>query len=136
MAAEVGADPLLVVLFGIFHDSMRFSEQRDDGHGRRGAFLGRCLNAELMGLSDERLDLLDLACRGHTDGGTSDDPTIGTCWDADRLDLCRLGRQIDPVAMSTAPGRTPSVRERAAAQLAAAPEWLAIFEHLARLSAT
>jgi HD superfamily phosphodiesterase len=28
LAAEVGADPLLVVLFGIFHDSMRFSEHR------------------------------------------------------------------------------------------------------------
>jgi uncharacterized protein len=136
MTAEVGADPLLVVLFGIFQDSMRFSEHRDDGHGRRGGFLARCLNAELMGLSDERLDLLDLACRSHTDGTTSDDPTIGVCWDADRLDLCRLGRQVDPRAMSTAPGRTPPVQERAAAHLAAAPEWLAIFQRLARLSAT
>src|ERR1035437_454910 len=52
LAAEVGADPLLIVLFGIFHDSMRFSEHRDDGHGRRGGFLARRLNAELMGLSD------------------------------------------------------------------------------------
>ena len=102
MAAEVGADPLLVVLFGIFHDSMRFSEHRDDEHGLRGGFLACSLNAELMGLSDERLDLLDMACRGHTEGGTSDGPTIGACWDADRLDLCRLGRQIDPAAMSTA----------------------------------
>jgi uncharacterized protein len=136
MATEVGADPLLVVLFGIFHDSMRFSEQRDDGHGRRGGFLARCLNAELMGLSDEGLDLLDTACAGHTDGETSDNPTIGACWDADRLDLCRLGRQVDPRAMSTAPGRTVSVQERAAALLAATPGWQAIFERLARLSAT
>ena len=136
LAAEAGADPLLVVLFGIFHDSMRFSEQRDDGHGRRGGFLARCLNAELMGLSDERLDLLDTACDGHTDGETSDDPTIGVCWDADRLDLCRLGRQVDPAAMSTAPGRMPPVQERAAALLAGTPEWRAILEGLARLAAT
>ena len=136
LAAEVGADPLLVVLFGIFHDSMRFSEHRDDGHGRRGGFLAHCLNAELMGLSDERLDLLNTACAGHTEGETSDDPTIGVCWDADRLDLCRLGRRVDPRAMSTAPGRTPPVQDRAAAHLAATPEWLAIFERLARLSAT
>jgi uncharacterized protein len=136
MAAEVGADPLLIVLFGIFHDSMRFSEHRDDDHGRRGGFLASCLNAELMGLSDERLDLLDTACTCHTEGETSDDPTIGACWDADRLDLCRLGRQVDPRAMSTAPGRTPPVQERAAALLAAAPEWVAIFELLTRLSAT
>ena len=136
LAAEVGADPLLIVLFGIFHDSMRFSEHRDDGHGRRGGFLARCLNAELMGLSDERLDLLDMACAGHTEGETSDDPTTGACWDADRLDLCRLGRQVDPRAMSTAPGRTTPVQECAAALLAAAPEWPAIFERLAKLSAT
>lgn len=136
MTAEVGADPLLVVLFGIFHDSMRFSEQRDDGHGRRGGFLARCLNVELMGLSDARLDLLDLACRSHTDGTTSHDPTIGVCWDADRLDLCRLGREVDPGAMSTAPGRTTSVQERAAALLVGTPEWQAIFERLARVSAT
>ena len=136
MAGEVGADPLLVVLFGIFHDSMRFSEHRDDSHGRRGGFLARCLNAELMGLSDERLDLLDVACRRHTEGETSDDPTIGVCWDADRLDLCRLGRQIDPAAMSTAPGRAPAVHERAAALLAATPEWQAIFERLWNESAT
>lgn len=136
LAAEVGADPLLVVLFGIFHDSMRFSELRDDGHGRRGGFLARCLNADLMGLSDQRLDLLDLACRGHTDGGTNDEPTIGACWDADRLDLCRLGRAIDPGSMSTAPGRTPSGQERAEALLVATPEWRAIFERLWRLQAT
>jgi uncharacterized protein len=33
----------------------------------------------------------------------SDDPTIGTCWDADRLDLAREGVGIQPRAryMST-----------------------------------
>lgn len=136
LAAEVGGDPLLVVLFAIFHDSMRFSDNRDDGHGRRGGFLACCLNNELLGLADDRLDLLDLACRGHTDGRTSDDPTIGACWDADRLDLCRLGRAIDPAVMSTAPGRTPAVHERAEALLAATPEWQAIFERLWLPSAT
>jgi uncharacterized protein len=50
LAAEVGADPLIVVLFGIFHDSMRFNEFVDPGHGRRGGFLACCLNAELIGL--------------------------------------------------------------------------------------
>jgi uncharacterized protein len=90
----------------------------------------------LIGLSDERLDLLDLACRGHTDDRTSDDPTIGVCWDADRLDLCRLGRQIDPVAMFTAPGRATAVHERAEALLAATPEWQAILERLWKVSAT
>ena len=130
LAAEVGADALLVVLFSGFHDSIRFSEHRDDGHGMRGGFLARRLSSELLGLSGDRLDLLEAACRGHTDGRTSDDRTIGACWDADRLDLCRLGRAIDPGAMSTAPGRTAFVQERAAALLTASLDWPVIFARL------
>jgi hypothetical protein len=34
-------------------------------------------------------------------GQLSDDPTIGTCWDADRLDLVRVGTQSEPSYMST-----------------------------------
>jgi uncharacterized protein len=96
----------------------------------RGGLLARRLNGELLGLPGDRLDLLEAACKGHTDGRTSDDPTIGACWDADRLDLCRLGRAIDPGAMSTAPGRTMFAQERAAALLAASPDWPAIFARL------
>jgi hypothetical protein len=123
LADGVGADPLLVVMFGIFHDSMRFDEHRDDGHGRRGGFLTCRLNGELLGLEEDRLDLLDLACTGHTNGRTSDDPTIGACWDADLLDLCRLGKSIDARAMSTVPGRMSAVQKRARALLTATPEW-------------
>jgi uncharacterized protein len=132
LAAEVGADPLLVVLFGIFHDSMRYGDGPEDGHGRRGGALARRLNAELLGLPDDRLDLLDITCKGHTDGKTSQDPTIGACWDADRRDLCRLGRQVDLRAMSTAPGRTTFAHERAEALLVATPEWPFIFDRLRR----
>jgi uncharacterized protein len=130
LAEEVGGDPLVAVLFGLFHDSMRFNEHVDPGHGRRGGFLACCLNAELIGLSEDRLDLLDRACAGHTDGATSDDPTIGSCWDADRLDLLRLGDTIDPRAMSTLPGRTMGAQNRARALLTATPEWAAIFARL------
>jgi uncharacterized protein len=31
----------------------------------------------------------------------SEHPTIGTCWDADRLDLGRVGARPDPKYMST-----------------------------------
>ncbi len=68
------------------------------------------------------------ACDGHTDGKTSDDPTIGACWDADRLDLCRLGDRIDVRALSTAPARTMGALNRARELLADAPEWETIFE--------
>ena len=49
--------------------------------------------------------LLDYAIRHHVDGDVSDDPTIGTCWDADRLDLGRVGIVPDEQYMSTAEGK-------------------------------
>ena len=35
-------------------------------------------------------------------GLVSEDPTVGACWDADRLDLPRVGIQPDPALFSTA----------------------------------
>jgi uncharacterized protein len=37
--------------------------------------------------------LLYEACRLHTDGLLEGDPTLQACWDADRLDLGRVGIQ-------------------------------------------
>lgn len=37
-----------------------------------------------------------LACRDHEFGRTSSDPTIGSCWDANRLDLDRVGVDTNP----------------------------------------
>ncbi len=133
LAAEVGADPLLVVLFAIFHDAMRFNDEEDHGHGTRGGFLACCLNDQLLFLSEDRLDLLDRACAGHADGQTSTDATIGVCWDADRLELVRIWGKINPKDMSTAPGRTDVAQARAQAMLTSPPEWAAVFERLARM---
>ena len=36
---------------------------------------------------------------------TTDDPTIGTCWDADRLDIGRVGIIPHERFMSTAAGK-------------------------------
>jgi hypothetical protein len=38
----------------------------------------------------------------------SDDPTIGACWDADRLNLWRLGRRPDDRLLSTDTARDPA----------------------------
>ena len=46
-------------------------------------------------LTPDQLHLLRRACATHTHGITSDDPTIGVCWDADRLDISRFGYSID-----------------------------------------
>jgi uncharacterized protein len=100
-----GADPYVVALFAVFHDSMRFSDGRDPGHGTRGAELARKLRGSLFEASDEQMELLEKASRQHTAGGISSDPTIGVCWDADRLDLGRVGIKPHPAFFSTAAAR-------------------------------
>jgi uncharacterized protein len=44
------------------------------------------------------------ACAKHSLGSRSTNPTIGVCWDADRLDLHRLGIWPLPQFISTEAG--------------------------------
>lgn len=113
IAAETGADLEVVRRFALFHDCQRFCEQADPGHGFRGAQRARQFFAEE--LSEEQMQLLWLACEGHERGFTTPDPTVGTCWDADRLDHDRLGIRPSFAYMSTVQGETlsqMSLRER------------------------
>lgn len=92
-----GSDVAVVELFALLHDCRRQDDGRDTGHGERAAEYARHLAREgVLRLGAARLDLLEAACAGHEHGGVSDVPTIGCCWDADRLDLSRLGRR--PIA--------------------------------------
>ncbi|OWK38517.1 hypothetical protein [Fimbriiglobus ruber] len=100
-----GADREIVTLFALFHDSRRVDEDRDDGHGLRGAEFARSLRGKLVHLDDDRFDLLFKACRLHTDGLTVGDRTLLACWDADRLDLGRVGITPDPHRLGTKAGR-------------------------------
>lgn len=48
------------------------------------------------------LEWLTLACCGHSEGLTAGaDVTVLTCWDADRLDLGRVGKRPDPRRLCT-----------------------------------
>jgi uncharacterized protein len=105
IAGTNGADPEVVTLFALFHDSRRVNEDRDDGHGLRGGELARSLRGELVHLDDDRFDLLFEACRLHTDGLTAGDRTLLACWDADRLDLGRVGVTPDPHRLGTRAAR-------------------------------
>jgi uncharacterized protein len=91
IADSIGADREVVTLFALFHDSRRVNEYCDDGHGARGGDFARSLRGGLVHLDDARFELLIEACRLHTDGHTAGDPTLQACWDADRLDLGRVG---------------------------------------------
>ncbi len=101
LASRSGADPIIVRLFAWFHDSMRISDGTDHGHGQRGADYAEELRGTLFELSDADFEKLYYACTWHTDEHFTEDPTIGTCWDADRLDLGRVGIQPSPKFLNT-----------------------------------
>ena len=101
IARATGADSEVVTLFALFHDARRVNDCRDDGHGRRGGEFARFLRGRLVHLDDTRFDLLFDACQLHTDGLTTGDRTLLACWDADRLDLGRVGIPADPRRLCT-----------------------------------
>lgn len=101
IAEANGGDPEVVRLFALFHDSRRVNEMRDEDHGLRGAELARSLRGSLVHLDDARFETLFEACRLHTDGLTAGDPTLQACWDADRLDLGRVGITPSPGRLCT-----------------------------------
>jgi uncharacterized protein len=86
-ARASGADPTVCLLFGLLHDAMRLANGHDPEHGRRARALARELRGEVFDLSDGQMATLEFALARHSDGTLTDDPTIGCCWDADRLDL-------------------------------------------------
>jgi uncharacterized protein len=97
------ADPVVAVYFGLLHDVCRVSDGFDIKHGpRASSLIGKLAKGGGLMLTPDQLHLLRRACATHTHGITSDDPTIGVCWDADRLDLRRFGYSIDVNRMSTA----------------------------------
>lgn len=101
IATQSGAVVEVVRLFAVFHDSRREHDGWEDTHGARGAAYAASLRGVMFDVSDAHFELLHYACTWHTHGQLSDDPTIGTCWDADRLDLTRVGRHPAASYMST-----------------------------------
>ncbi len=106
---KTGASPRVVELFAVFHDCCRLSEGRDRGHGRRGAERARALRGRLFDLPEEEFQELLFACDQHTNGLTSASITVQTCWDADRLDLGRVGIRIRDAKLCTEAARAPKM---------------------------
>jgi uncharacterized protein len=109
-AAIAGADARVVLVFAAFHDSQRLNDGRDPEHGQRAADVVHSLRL----LHGSALETVTWALVEHDRGLTADDPTVGCCWDADRLDLVRLGMRIRPDLLSTGAGRELA-RERESA---------------------
>ncbi len=104
-----GVDTDVVELFAVFHDARRVNESLDFGHGRRGSELARLLRGEHYHLDDARFALLQFACDQHTAGMTRADPTVQVCWDADRLDLLRVGIRPYPSRLCTEAACLPGI---------------------------
>ena len=95
-------------MFALFHDSMRLNDGDDPIHGMRGFRLWeRCkqVSPDLERIFNHRQEEIFFeAIVEHNNGQRSTDPTIGVCWDADRLDLHRVGIWPDASFMSTSEG--------------------------------
>jgi uncharacterized protein len=99
----------VVQLFAVLHDSRRVNEGTDPDHGPRAAEFARTLRGHLFDLPDHEFRLLHGACPGHTHERTHPDVTIQTCWDADRLDLGRVGITPHPKCLCTEVAKRPAM---------------------------
>lgn len=105
-AKTEGADLTVVWLFAALHDCKRQDEDVDPEHGdRSAAFAKELYKGGLLPISEQQLDKLYFACKHHQNKKHSADPTIGSCWDADRLDLYRVGIVPSVSYLSTEVGK-------------------------------
>jgi len=111
LATLTGADPAVVELFALFHDSRRVSDGKDPDHGRRAAVFVRSVRQSFTDLSEEQVQLLAFACQHHSHGLTEAHVTVQTCWDADRLDLGRVGITPEPQRLCTWAAKDPALIE-------------------------
>jgi uncharacterized protein len=101
LASKSGANLSVVRLFAVFHDSCRENDDYDPDHGKRGAALATAWRGKYFDLPDDLFERLHYACTWHTDRHHHEDATIATCWDADRLDLGRVGITPHPKYLNT-----------------------------------
>ena len=114
MAAAMpsGANLRVAAWFAFLHDCQRVNEGHDPEHGPRGArHAASIIPAEGIPLERRELEFLVLAIELHSTGVMEGPLECRVCWDADRLDLWRVGVKPDPRRMTTTVGR--KIAERA-----------------------
>ena len=96
LAKQNNGDEAVVEYFSILHDCQRWNEYDDPKHGPRAAQYA-LKHRSLINLNESQFSLLQRACAGHTyarpDKTKRPNPTLACCWDADRLDIGRVGIQ-------------------------------------------
>ena len=95
----------VVRYFAYLHDKCRLNDWTDLEHGVRTAdMLPTIRDMILKDFTDEEVALLEKACRYHTTEQRTGIPTVDICFDADRLDLGRVGIVPNPKLMATEQG--------------------------------
>jgi uncharacterized protein len=107
LAAAVEVNPQVLAWFAFLHDSQRHNDGHDPQHGRRAADFAVRLRRDgvIDELAGREFEHLCEAMRLHSDGYTTGEPAIVACWDADRLDLARVGIRPHPSRLCTAHAR-------------------------------
>lgn len=109
LAPHTGADPVVVMLFSVIHDSQRWDDGSDMEHGPRAAEYAIQNHGRLFSATRAQLDALVEACMGHTTGLHVANQTVQTCWDSDRLDIGRVGYEINTHYLGTIAARQPTM---------------------------
>jgi uncharacterized protein len=93
----------IIKLFALLHDHWRIHEGSDHDHGLRAAESALTIRGELFDNDLEGFSALITALKGHSDGrlGKRESAIVRVCWDADRLDLGRVGIRPDPRLLCT-----------------------------------
>lgn len=99
LANAVGEDVESAVVMGFLHDSARKNDGNDIEHAHDSAALARELMEKFYPHLD--VDRICEAIEGHADGEVTTDPLTACLWDADRLELKRIGRTVDVDLLST-----------------------------------
>jgi uncharacterized protein len=111
IAATLDVNPAILAWFAFLHDSQRHNDHRDPLHGQRAADFAVVLRREraIVELNDREFEHLCEAMRLHSNGHTEGAAALRACWDADRLDLGRVGIRPHPDLLCTPRARTPGV---------------------------
>lgn len=115
---QEGADMDVIMAFAYLHDSQREDNGEDYEHGPKAAKFIDTIRASLLSsLNDEQIEKLKRACELHTIADRTGDITIDICFDADRMDLLRVGITPLPDRMATKKG----------AELVSNPDYIAFY---------
>lgn len=99
------ADRDMIMAFAYLHDSERKANGEDIEHGKRAsALIDAIRQSQLYFLTDSQITKLKRACELHTIEHQTGDITIDICFDADRMDLLRVGIMPLPDKMATVRG--------------------------------